>query len=48
MRYSQVYDENHIITVDVATSAATIASFQKIMMDRSTHEFRPECTVMCI
>ena len=33
-RYSQVYDENYIITVDVATAAATAAEFQHQMMNR--------------
>ena len=34
IRYSQVYDENHIITVDVPTAAAAVAEFQHQMMNR--------------
>ena len=38
IRYSQVYDENHIITVDVPTAAAAVAEFQHQMMNRLFHK----------
>ena len=34
IRYSQVYNENYIITVDVPTAAAADANLQKCMMSR--------------
>ena len=34
IRYSQVYNENYIVTVDVPTAADAVANFQQIMMDR--------------
>ena len=38
IRYRQVYDENHIITVDVPTAAAAVAEFQHQMMNRLFHK----------
>ena len=38
IRYSQVYDENHVITVDVPTAADAVANFQQVMMDRFKFE----------
>lgn len=48
VRYSQVYYENSKVTVDVVTAAATVANFQKQMMNRLIPKNEPACRVICM